>query len=67
MNMFLKRILCSLLPDPQASDSENEDNLQPLRGISENITYTEEENPYSNLLSLPNVRTLFWHEDSQTK
>ncbi len=63
MNILLKRILCSLLPDPQVSNSENKGNLQPLQGIAENITHAEEENPYSSLLSLPKVRTLFWHED----
>ncbi|MCU6345221.1 hypothetical protein KSU16_24850 [Escherichia coli] len=67
MNMLLKKILCALLPDSQVSDSENEDNPQPLHCISENITHAEEENPYSSLLSLPNVRTLFWHEDPQAK
>lgn len=67
MRVFLKRILCSLLPDPQVSDSENEDNPQPLHGVSENITHVEEENPYSSLLSLPNVRTLFGHEDPRAK
>lgn len=29
MNMLLKKIFCSLLPDPQVSDSENEDNPPP--------------------------------------
>ncbi|HAH9782237.1 hypothetical protein [Escherichia coli] len=66
---FAKKVICSVLPDPQVSDSENEDNPQTLHGVSENITHAEaeEENPYSSLLSLPNVRTLFWHEDPRAK